>query len=56
VNAPVQFAGLAPGMVGIYQVQTTVPSGVAPGNAVPVTLTVQTTPPQSSSEVTMAVQ
>jgi len=41
VNAPVHFTGLAP---------------VAPGNAVPVTLTVQTTPAQSSLEITMAVQ
>ena len=56
VNAPVQFAGLAPGMVGLYQVQATVPSGVAAGNAVPVTLTVQTTPAQTSPAVTIAVQ
>jgi uncharacterized protein (TIGR03437 family) len=51
-----QFAGLAPGMVGLYQVQATVPSGVAPSNAVPVILTVQTTPAQTSPAVTIAVQ
>jgi uncharacterized protein (TIGR03437 family) len=56
VNAPVQFAGLAPGLVGIYQVQTTVPAGVPPGNAVPVSLTVQSSPPQTSPAVTIAVQ
>jgi uncharacterized protein (TIGR03437 family) len=53
VPAQVQFAGLAPGTAGVYQVNVVVPSGVAPGSQVPVLLTVagQTSPP-----VTMAVQ
>ena len=45
--AVVQFAGLAPGFVGLYQVNAAVPSGVTPGDSVPLTLTVagQTGPP-----------
>jgi uncharacterized protein (TIGR03437 family) len=51
-NAWVDFAGLAPGFTGLYQLNVAVPSGVS-GNAVPVVLTVggQPRPP-----VTMAVQ
>ena len=33
------FAGLAPGFVGLYQVNALVPAGVASGSAVPVTIT-----------------
>jgi uncharacterized protein (TIGR03437 family) len=53
VQAQVQFAGLAPGFAGLYQVNAVVPSGVTPGSAVPLTLSVagQTSPP-----VTMAVK
>lgn len=32
VDADVQFSGLAPGMVGLYQVNAEVPQGVAPGS------------------------
>ena len=35
----VSFTGLAPGFVGVYQVNAQVPAGVTPGNAVPVVLT-----------------
>ena len=35
----VSFAGLAPGFVGVYQVNAQVPVGVTPGDAVPVVLT-----------------
>jgi len=39
-NAPVLFAGLVPGFVGLYQVNAILPDGVTPGNFVPVTLSV----------------
>src|SRR5207249_4052417 len=39
VNAPVQYAGLSPGFVGLYQVNAVVPAGVTAGTAVPVVLT-----------------
>ena len=53
VSAQVQFAGLAPGFSGLYQVNAVVPDGVAAGSDVPVVLTVAG---QSSPIVTMAVQ
>jgi uncharacterized protein (TIGR03437 family) len=52
-EAAVQFAGLTPGLAGLYQVNAVVPAGVAPGNAVPVVLTVNG---QSSPPVTIAVR
>ena len=54
VNAPVNFAGLAPGFPDLYQVNAVVPAGVAAGSAVPLVLTVAG---QSSlASVTIAVQ
>ena len=50
--ATIQSSGLAPQLVGIYFVQATVPSGVAAGDQVPVTLTAITA---VSPTVTMAV-
>ena len=38
--ADVQFAGLAPGFVGLYQINAVVPAGVSTGSAVPLTLSV----------------
>jgi len=38
-NAPVSFSGLAPGYVGLYQVNAQVPSGLAAGNQ-PVLITI----------------
>lgn len=35
VSAPVAFCGLSPQFVGVDQVNVTVPSGIAPGNSVP---------------------
>ena len=39
INAPVDFQGLAPGFVGLYQVNAVVPAGVEPGDAIPLVLT-----------------
>ncbi len=38
-TAAVSFAGLAPGFVGVYQVNAQVPAGITPGDAVPVVIT-----------------
>jgi len=48
-NAGVQFAGLAPGFVGLYQVNAVVPAGIAAGESVPLVLSVagQSGPPAS---------
>jgi len=52
-EAVVQFAGLAPGLVGIYHVMTVVPADSATGDAVPVVITANG---QSSQAVTIAVR
>lgn len=39
ISAPVSFAGLTPGQTGLYQVNAVIPSGIAPGDKVPVVLT-----------------
>ena len=53
VSAPVSFAGLAPGFVGLYQINAMVPAGVS-GDALPVVVTVAGR--SSSGSVTMAVR
>ena len=54
IPANVQFSGLTPTAVGLYQINAVVPSNVPPGTAVPVVVTVGT---QSSQlGVTIAVQ
>ncbi|OFW40135.1 MAG: hypothetical protein A3J28_06665 [Acidobacteria bacterium RIFCSPLOWO2_12_FULL_60_22] len=53
VNAAVQFAGLAPGFVGLYQVNVTIPAGVAPDPEVPLVLLQNGVP---SNNVTLAVR
>jgi uncharacterized protein (TIGR03437 family) len=51
VSAPVQFAGLTPGLVGVHQVNAVVPA-VQAGNKVPV---VMTAAGQQSQPVTIAI-
>jgi uncharacterized protein (TIGR03437 family) len=51
--AEVQFAGLTPGLTGLYQINAVVPTSVAPGNEVPLVVTVNG---QSSPVVTLAVR
>ena len=53
IPATVQFAGLTPGIPGLYQVNAVVPAGLPSGTQVPVVLTIAG---QSSPPVTMAVQ
>jgi uncharacterized protein (TIGR03437 family) len=53
VEAPVSFAGLAPGLVGIYRVDVVIPDNAPAGDAVPVVLE---SGGQPSSPVTMAIQ
>ena len=53
VPANVQFSGLAPGYVGLYQVNVQVPGGAAAGPAVPVMISIGGV---ESNTVTMAVQ
>jgi uncharacterized protein (TIGR03437 family) len=52
--AQVLFAGLTPGFPGLYQVNAMVPSGVAAGNQVPVTVSVAGQ--NSISNISMAIQ
>jgi len=53
LKASVSFSGLAPGLIGLYQIDVRIPAGVTPGNAVPVTLAVAGV---ASNTVTIAVQ
>lgn len=52
-NAQVLFAGLAPGYVGLYQVDLLVPSGLASSNSTPLVLNVAGA---SSAPVTVAIK
>jgi uncharacterized protein (TIGR03437 family) len=51
--ATVVFSGLAPGYVGLYQVNVQIPAGLAGGDAVPVILTIGGVP---SNTATIAVE
>jgi uncharacterized protein (TIGR03437 family) len=53
IMAQVTFSGLAPGAVGLYQVNVQVPVGAPAGDAVPVTLSIGGV---DSNTVTIAVQ
>src|ERR1035441_10362335 len=52
-RAYVTFSGLAPGFVGEYRVNALVPASAAPGNAVPVTISIGG---RTSNTVTIAVR
>lgn len=53
IPVQVEFSGLAPGFVGLYQVNVQVPVGTPSGDSVPVTLSIGGS---TSNTVTMAVQ
>jgi uncharacterized protein (TIGR03437 family) len=51
--ATVQFAGLTPGLVGLYQVNVQIPSGITPGASVPLVITQDGVP---SNTVTLGIR
>ena len=51
-DAPVSFAGLAPGFTGLYQINAQVPSGISAGDAI----LVITAAGQQSAPVTVAIK
>ena len=53
IPAQVLYAGLAPGFVGLYQINFLIPSGVAPGDAVPLVIS---TAGATSTPGTMAIR
>jgi minor extracellular serine protease Vpr len=53
VTAPLKFSGMAPGYVGLWQINADVPASVAPSSAVPLSVSIGGT---SSNTVTIAVQ
>ena len=50
VGTTVTYAGLVPGLVGVYQINVTIPSRVQPGSSIPLTVT------QGTSAVTVPVR
>jgi uncharacterized protein (TIGR03437 family) len=54
LNATVTYCGAAPGFAGLFQINVKIPEGAAPGNSVPVRVTVGTATSQSNA--TIAVQ
>lgn len=54
VEAPVDFAGLAPEFVGLYQINAFVPEGVPPGDAV--SLVIEQDERRSREDVTIAIR
>jgi uncharacterized protein (TIGR03437 family) len=53
-SGEIVYAGAAPGMAGVMQVNVRVPSGIKPGSAVPIVLSVGNA--SSQPGVTLAVQ
>ena len=56
LDVRVDFQGLAPGFVGLYQVNAVVPAGVEPGDAVPLVLTQNGVVANPDRPVTIPVQ
>ena len=56
ILATVQFSGLAPGFVGLYQLNVTVPAGTRQADDVPVVLTIGGKDSNLGKTVTIAVQ
>lgn len=50
MNLPLTYAGLAPGEVGVYQINLNVPGGVPTGIALPLTIN------QGTGTVTVSVR
>jgi uncharacterized protein (TIGR03437 family) len=50
--ATVGFSGIAPGTASEYQINTTIPTGVTPGDDVPIVITIGS----STDTVTIAVK
>jgi uncharacterized protein (TIGR03437 family) len=55
-NAPVQFSGLAPGFVGLYQVNVQIPANAMSGSIVPLQITFAAGAGRPSNIVTIAVE
>ena len=53
VSAPVRFSGMAPGYVGLWQINAEIPASVTPGPAVPLTISAGGV---TSNTVTIAVE
>jgi uncharacterized protein (TIGR03437 family) len=49
----IQYSGLAPGFIGLWQINVTIPAGVTPGSAVPVRVLIDGAP---SNIVTIAIR
>ena len=56
MEAAIAYQGLAPSFVGLYQVNARVPSGVEPGDAVPLVLTQNGIVANPDQPVTIPVQ
>jgi len=52
IAAPVSFSGIAPGTASEYQINTTIPAGVASGDDIPIVITMGS----STDTVTLAVK
>jgi uncharacterized protein (TIGR03437 family) len=53
VTVPAAFAGLTPGEIGLYQINTTIPAGAPTGNQVPVTISASGA--STSAQIYMAI-